>query len=72
MNADLVAEGENLFLVMRHEDGGDAHLSLDALQIHLHLHAERLVERAQRLVEQQHARPRDDSARQCHALALAP
>ena len=56
---------------MRDVDEGDAHLALDRAQLVLHLLAQLQVERAQRLVEQQHARAVDERARQRHALALA-
>ena len=42
-----------------------------ALQHELHLLAQLQVERAERLVEQQHLRPVDDRARERDALALA-
>ena len=42
-----------------------------ALQLALHLLAQLQVERAERLVEQQHLRLADQRARQRHALALA-
>ena len=42
-----------------------------ALQLELHLLAQLQVERAERLVEQQHARPVDERARERDALALA-
>ena len=42
-----------------------------ALELDLHLLAQLQVERAERLVEQQHARAVDDRARERDALALA-
>ena len=60
-----------LFLVVRDVDEGDADLGLDPLQLDLHLLAELQVERAQRLVEQQHLRLVDERPRQRHALRLA-
>ena len=48
-----------------------AQLALDRLQLELHLLAQLQVERAERLVEQQHARLVDDRARERDALALA-
>ena len=48
----------------------DAHFSLDSLQLDLHLDAQRLVQGAQRLVEQKHPRPYDDGAGKCDALSL--
>ena len=44
---------------MGHVDEGDADLLLDGLQLDLHLLAELEVERAERLVEEQDARPVD-------------
>jgi hypothetical protein len=48
----------------------DAHLGLDALELELHLPPQLEVERAQRLVEQQHARAVDDRPRERDALLL--
>ena len=42
---DAVRHGERFFLVMRHEDEGDAGLVLEALQLDLHLLAQFIVER---------------------------
>ena len=52
-------------------DEGDAKLALHAAQLLAHLDAQLLVERGQRLVEQQHARLGDRGARQRDALLLA-
>ena len=52
-DGDAVGERQRLLLVVGDEDGGDADLALDLLQLDLHLLAQALVERAQRLVEQQ-------------------
>ena len=46
-------------------------LLLDPHQLFLHLAAQRQIERAQRLVQQQHLRLDGDGAGQRHALALA-
>ena len=46
-------------------------LALDRLQLELHLLAQLQVERAERLVEQQHARAVDERAGERDALALA-
>ena len=51
-------------------DERDAELVLDALQKELHLLAELEVERAERLVEQQHARPAHERPGQRDALLL--
>ena len=66
-----VAHRERLLLVVGHVDEGDADLLLDRLQLDLHLLAELEVEGAQRLVEQQHARPIDQGAGESDPLALA-
>ena len=70
-HGDAVAHAQRLALVVGHVDEGDADPALDRLQLDLHLLAQLEVERAQRLVQQQHARPVDQRARQRHALALA-
>ena len=56
---------------MRHEDQGDAEPLLQLLQLELHLLAQLAVERAQRLVAQQHARLDHERAGERHALLLA-
>ena len=56
---------------MGDDDEGDADFVLQALQLKLHGAAQLLVERAERLVQQQQARPLDQGARQRHALLLA-
>ena len=50
---------------------GDPDLALDLLQLDLHLLAQLQVERAERLVEQQHRRAVDERAGERHALHLA-
>ena len=52
-------------------DEGGAHLGLDALELDLHLAPQLEVERAQRLVEEQHARLVDEGPRHGDALLLA-
>ena len=56
---------------MRDEHEGDADVALDRLELDLHLLAQLEVERAERLVEQQHLRAVDQRAGERHALALA-
>ena len=56
---------------MRDEQEGDADVALDRLELDLHLLAQLEVERAERLVEQQHLRAVDQRAGESHALALA-
>ena len=66
-----VAHGERLLLVVGHVDERDADLALDRAQLLLHLLAQLQVERAQRLVEEQHAGTVHERARERDALALA-
>ena len=66
-----VAHREGLALVVRDVDERDADAALEALQFQLHLLAELEVERAERLVEQQHARTVDERTRERHALPLS-
>ena len=52
-------------------DEGQAHLGLDPLELDLHLAAQLEVQRAERLVEQQHLGAVDQGSRQRHPLLLA-
>ena len=70
-DGDAVAHAHRLFLIVGDEDERDAELALQQLQLDLHLLAELAVERAERLVEQQHARPVDECAGDRDALLLA-
>ncbi len=70
-HGDAVAHRQRLALVVGDVDEGDADLALDRLELDLHLLAQLEVERAERLVEQQHARPVDQRPGERHALALA-
>ena len=70
-DGDAVGQRQRLFLVVGHEDEGDADGALDLAQLDLHLLAQLLVERAQRLVQQQHLGLADQRAGQRDALALA-
>ncbi len=70
-DGESVAQRQRLVLVVGDEDEGDADLALDRLELDLHLLAQLEVERAERLVEQQHPRPVDERAGQRDALALA-
>ena len=56
---------------MRHVDERDPEVLLQRLQLDLQVLAQPGVERAERLVEQQHARVQDQRAGQRHALLLA-
>ena len=68
---DAVAHGQRFLLVVRDVDERDAELLLVAADLDLHLAPELAVEIGERLVEQQQRRPRDQAARQRHALLLA-
>ena len=70
-HGQAVAHRQRLLLVVRDVDERDADLVLDALELGLHALAQLEVQRAERLVEQQHARAVDDRARERDALALA-
>ena len=54
---DPVGHGHGLFLVVRDVDECDPDLVLNPLQLELHFLAQLEVERAERLVEEEHARP---------------
>ena len=56
---------------MRDEDERDAELGLERLELDLEVLAQPGVERAERLVEQQHARAQHERARERDALLLA-
>ena len=68
---DAVRHGEGFFLVVSHEDEGDAGLVLHALQLELHVLAELIIERRERFVEQQNLGFGRQSAGEGHALLLA-
>ena len=70
-DGDAVGHGHRLFLVVGDDDEGEAELLLQVHQFELRFLAQLLVERAERLVEQQHLRPLGDRAGERHALALA-
>ena len=66
-----VAHGQRLLLIVGDVDEGDAGALLNALQLDLHILAQLEVERAERLVEQQHARLVDERTRDGDTLLLA-
>ena len=69
---DAVRESQRLFLIVRHEDECDAELTLDLLELDLHLLAQLEVEGAERLVEQQHLGLHDGRPGERDALTLPP
>jgi hypothetical protein len=70
-HGDAVEDRQRLLLVVRHVHGRDPDLALDRLELDLHLLAQLEVERAERLVEQQHGRVDDERAGQRDALLHA-
>ncbi len=68
---DAIGHRHRLFLVVGHVDEGDPHFLLDPLELYLHLLAELQIQRAERLVEQQHGRPVDEGPCERHPLRLA-
>ena len=68
---DLVRHDERFRLVVRDVDEGRRELMLQQLQLDLHALAQLQVERAERLVEQQHVRLEHHAARDRDALLLA-
>ena len=68
---DLVGDLEGLLLVVGHEDRRGVHLVVQPAQPVAQLLADLRVERAERLVEQQHRRLHRERPGQRHALALA-
>ncbi len=68
---DGVGQREGLFLVVRHQHGGDAELALHRADGAAKLFADLRVQRAERLIEQQHLGLVRQRARHGHALLLA-
>ena len=68
---DPVGHRQRLLLVVGDVDEGDPDLALDPLQLDLQALAQLQVERAERLVEQQHLRQVDQRPRQRNPLLLA-
>ena len=66
-----VAHGERFLLVVGDVEEGGARAALKVLELGLHLAADLLVERRQRLVEQEDRRPGRQRARHRDALLLA-
>ena len=69
-HGDAIAHRHRLLLVVRHVDEREVELGLHALELDLHLAAQLEVERAERLVEQQHTRAQHQCARQGDSLLL--
>ncbi len=69
-HGDPVAHRQRLLLVVRDEDERDPELGLQGLQLDLQVLAQARVERAERLVEEQHLRRQDEGPRERHPLLL--
>ena len=69
--ADAVRHDERLVLVVRDIEDGDAESRMQLLDLELHLVAQLLVERAERLVHEDDRRPVDEAARERDPLLLA-
>jgi len=67
---DAVRQRERFGLRVRDENESDADIALQADEFDLHLLAQFRIERAERLVEEQQARPVHERARERHALLL--
>ncbi|CFE00875.1 Uncharacterised protein [Bordetella pertussis] len=70
-DGDAVGHGQRLFLVVRHVQERGAGLLVQLAQLPLQIGAQLLVQRRQRLVQQQDAQVVDQRAGQRHALLLA-
>ena len=70
-HGNAVAHGQRFGLVVRHIDKGHAQLAVQGFELDLHMLAQLLVQRAQRLVHQHQLRVKHHGARQRHALLLA-
>ena len=68
---DPVGHRQRLLLVVGHVEERDPDVALDPLELDLQSLAQLQVERAERLVEQQHLGEVDERARQRDALLLA-
>ncbi len=69
-HCDAVTHREGFVLIVGHVDERDAHLDLDPLELDLHVLTELEVERTEGLVEQQHAGPVHECARERDSLPL--
>ena len=68
---DPRGQRQGLALIVGDEDEGRAELLMQPLHFVLHTAAQVLVERRERLVEQEDGRLEDERARERHALLLA-
>ncbi len=69
-NGDAIGHRKRLALIVGDKDEGDAELFLQRLQLLLHLLSEFEIERAERLVEEQHLGTVHQRTGERHALAL--
>jgi hypothetical protein len=68
---NTVGKGDGLSDIVRDQHGGEFVFEPDALGQLVHFKPGQRVERAERLVQQQNARSRDECARKRYPLALA-
>ena len=68
---DAVGHGKRLFLVVRHHDGGDADLLLQAADLAAQAHALQRIERRKRLVQQEQTGGSGERPRKRDALLLS-
>ena len=66
-----IAHGESLLLIVRDKNEGDTGCLLNPFELHLHILAQLEIQRAKRLIEQQHLRIIGKSAGNRHTLLLA-
>ena len=69
-DANAVAHGDRLLLVVSDVNEGDADLALEILEFELHLLAEFQVESTQRFIQQEHLGPVHQCPGQGHSLLL--
>ena len=70
-HGDAVGDAHRLVLIVGHQDGGEAELALQPLDLDLHVEPEVAVERGERLVEQQDRGLDGQRAGERHPLLLA-
>ena len=69
---DFVGQRQRFLLRMRDHDEGDVQFALQLFELDHHRLAQIEIQRAERLVEQEHSRSADQGARQCDTLLLTP
>ena len=67
---DAIAHAHGFFLIVCHENKGDAESTLQQLEFDLHFFAQFAVKRTKRFIEQQHAGSVHEGASNCDTLLL--